>query len=450
MPTALAASVVHLECIDGRDDHFKIEIAPWEKKIFGGYDDEQITRLKELENHGGVIIVSNENGQLLIDASDCSVPVKINGNIISRAGLKSIDILKIGNSVWKSSALQVRNEILNDVDNGKTSFTKSFGSMLGLDELRDFRISNLFSEVFKRHSLEATEEQLVTGTTKNTPSLTDIEISWAKPWLFSRLIVLSVVLTFLLVAGFNIYENQKLIPGLIFIGSFVMPLASVIFFMEINAPRNISIFLLMLMLFIGGVASLLVTLLVSNNMVWLYNTFDASAAAFIEEPAKILIVVLVLGKYMRYKWILNGLLLGAAVGAGFGAFESAGYAFEEGLGKGFDAMVDNLIVRGLLAPFMHVVWTANAAAALWLVKGDKPFSWNMLADSRFLRVFFLSMATHFAWNAQFSLVPLPYVYDVKFILLGLLSWTVCFMLIQAGLKELNSARHREIERLSAE
>ncbi len=448
MDSVIAASVIHLECIDGRDDHFRLELAAGEKKILGGYEDPSIILLKELENQGGVIVITNVNGQLFVDASDCSVPVKINGAIISKASLKSIDLLKIGNSIWKSTAPGFVDQ--KEDTTGRNSFTKSFGNMLGLDELRDFNISNLFSEVFKRHRLEDTEEQLVTGTSRNTPALTDIEISWAKPWLFSRLIVLSVVLTFLLVAGFNMFENQKLIPGLIFIGTFVMPLATVIFFMEVNAPRNISVFLLMLMLFIGGVASLLITLLVSERMPWLYNTFDASGAAIIEEPAKILIVVLVLGKYMRYKWILNGLLLGAAVGAGFGAFESAGYAFELGLANGFSAMVDNIILRGLLAPFMHVVWTANAAAALWLVKGDRPFSWNMLGDARFLRVFILSTATHFVWNAQFGLVRLPLVVDLKYLLLGILSWTVCFMLIQAGLKQLNQARHAEIERLSAE
>ena len=72
------------------------------------------------------------------------------------------------------------------------------------------------------------------------------------------------------------------------------------------------------------------------------------------------------------------LLIGAAVGAGFGALESAGYAFEAflrpvaseggqgGLTKGYNALVDNIVLRGFLAPFMHVIWTANAAAALWI------------------------------------------------------------------------------------
>lgn len=448
MSTAIAASSIHLECIDGKDDHFKVELAPGDKKVFGGFEDAGITRLRELENIGGVIIVTNMEGQLHIDATDCAIPVKINGNMVAKSILRSMDLLKIGNTLWR--ATRIDDTALTESNNLRPSFTKSFGNMLGLEEIRDLRFSNLFSEVFKKHTLEETEEQLVTGTARNTPALTEIEVSWAKPWLFSRLIVLSVVLTFLLVAAFNVYENQKLIPGLIFIGTFVMPLATVIFFMEVNAPRNISIFLLTLLLFIGGVASLLITLFISDNMAWLFNLFGNSGAAFIEEPAKILIVVLVVGKYMRYKWILNGLLLGAAVGAGFGAFESAGYAFEWGMGNGFSAMVDNIILRGLLAPFMHVVWTANAAAAFLIVKGDRQFKWEMLGDGRFLRVFLLSVATHFIWNADFGLVSLPLVMDLKYLLLGAVSWTVCFMLIQAGLKQLNQARHAEIERLSAE
>src|SRR5207244_7482217 len=48
----------------------------------------------------------------------------------------------------------------------------------------------------------------------------------------------------------------------------------------------------------------------------------------IEEVAKLATVVLVVRQATRYKYILNGMLFGAAVGVGFAVFESAGYAFE--------------------------------------------------------------------------------------------------------------------------
>jgi RsiW-degrading membrane proteinase PrsW (M82 family) len=200
--------------------------------------------------------------------------------------------------------------------------------------------------------------------------------------------------------------------------------------------------------------SLVVTLLLSSPLSFLYKTFDAAGAPFIEEPAKILVVVLVLWKISRYKWILNGLLIGAAVGAGFGAFESAGYAFEAMIAADpgtiqVQAGIDSIVVRGMLAPFMHVIWTANAAAGIWMVKGDKPFEWNMLLHPKFLRVFLLSVALHFVWNSNFGLVKIPVFADLKYLLLGIISWTIGFMIIQTGLKQLNEARKAELDRLKA-
>lgn len=237
-----------------------------------------------------------------------------------------------------------------------------------------------------------------------------------------------------------------------FVGAFAMPLATLIFFLEMNAPRNISIFLVMFMVFVGGFASLFMTLVLSNPLDFVYKAFDAAGAPFIEEPMKLLLTVIIVGSFVRYKWILNGLLFGAALGVGFGGFESAGYAFDQlfvqGQGLNFDGIVDSIFVRGMLAPFMHVVWTANAAGALWLVKGDKKFSWVMLGDMKFLRVFISSVALHFIWNSNFSLIRIPVFADIKYLILGTISWVICFMLVQAGLKQLNDARKLEIDRLA--
>jgi RsiW-degrading membrane proteinase PrsW (M82 family) len=93
---------------------------------------------------------------------------------------------------------------------------------------------------------------------------------------------------------------------------------------------------------------------------------------------------------------------------------------------------------------MHIVWTANTAAALWLVKGDRPFSWDMLKAPAFLRVFLSSVLIHAIWNAPFNLVPLPFHFDLKEVVLGILSWIICLRLVQAGLNQLNTARQQLI------
>ncbi len=441
-----------LECIDGADDHFQINVPEGGSITLGSDASKNSVFIKELETDPGYLVVANTNGLLYVDGSNLNTQLKINGSLVTTGMIKPTDLLKIGNSVWKSVPSEESTQHTVD-PNAPTGFDfvrQKFTSIIGLEELKDFKLQNIFSSVFKKHSFVEMEEQLVTGTSRNTPPITEIEIGWARPWLFSRLLLLSVFLTVMLIMGFRIFENPNLIPGLIFIGSFAMPVATLIFFLEMNVPRNISIFMVFALLFVGGIVSLFVALIFFNRLEFMSSMLGASAAGIIEEWAKLLIVVLLLGRFIRYKWLLNGLLFGAAIGCGFGAFESAGYAFTTMVNNNnFEAGVNSIILRGMLAPFMHVVWTANSAAALWLVKGDKKFEWSMLGAPRFLRVMIASMILHMIWNAPFSLVPLPIVLDLKYLLLGVLAWIICFRLVQEGLAQLNKARHTEIERLQS-
>ena len=448
MKTTSTSNVI-LECIDGDDDRFTATIEEGTSISIGHSSNKPDNSIRELSADDGNIFFSCLDGKLLIDASACKAVIKLNGNFIIKSAIGHNDILRIGQSIWKAHFPQLtagaaKPESFNQLN-------RHFGALIGLDGLKDFKFGSVFSRVFKKHTFTQMEDQLVTGTSTNTPAITDIETSWAKPWLFSRLLALSVILTVILAVGVQTFQNPKIIPGLIFIGTFAVPVSTLIFFLEMNAPRNISIFLVVMLLFIGGVASLIVALIFFRSFDFLSGILGASAAGIIEETAKILIIVGIFGRAIRYKWILNGLLFGAAIGCGFGAFESAGYAFESfiGQGGGFSSGVESITIRGLLAPFMHIVWTANAAAALWLVKGDKKFAVGMLADPRFLRVMIASMLLHMIWNAPFTTIPLPFVYDLKYPVLGILGWIICFRLVQAGLKQLNEARHIEVQRLQA-
>ncbi|MEO7312444.1 MAG: PrsW family glutamic-type intramembrane protease [Chitinophagaceae bacterium] len=439
---------VILECIDGVDDHCTATIEPGSSISIGHMANDPNTSITELNEEHGNISFTYNNGLLMIDASSCKAVVKLNGNPVIKNSIGNNDILRIGQSIWKANFPAV---LGSTVQQGTGNALKNqFGSLIGLEGLHDFKFRSLFSQVFKKHSFTEMEDQLITGTSSNTPAITDIETSWAKPWLFSRLLLLAVILSVALAMGVQTFENVKIIPGLIFIGTFAVPVSTLIFFLELNAPRNISIFLVVVLLFIGGVASLILALVFFKSFDFLSGLLGVSAAGIIEETAKLLIIVGIFGRAVRYKWVLNGLLFGAAIGCGFGAFESAGYALESFLGQGgFGDGVYNIALRGLLAPFMHIVWTANAAAALWLVKGDKKFAWNMLANPRFLRVMIASMLLHMTWNAPFTTISLPVVLDLKFPVLGIIAWAICFRLVQAGLKQLNDARRVEVDRLSA-
>jgi RsiW-degrading membrane proteinase PrsW (M82 family) len=150
----------------------------------------------------------------------------------------------------------------------------------------------------------------------------------------------------------------------------------------------------------------------------------------VEEIAKFLAVAWY-AQYARYKYILNGLLFGAAVGAGFEIFENAGYAFETAhRTMAVDAIEGSLLNRGLTAPFCHIVWTSISAAALWRARGDQPLSASHFLDPGFLRAFLVPVGLHMIWNS-----PIPNPFHLKDAMVGLAGWFVVLGLVQQGLRQ---------------
>jgi RsiW-degrading membrane proteinase PrsW (M82 family) len=237
------------------------------------------------------------------------------------------------------------------------------------------------------------------------------------------------------------FANPNLVPGLIMMGSLAVPLATVFLFFELNTPRNVSFHQVLMLVCFGGIVSLFVSLLgfSVSNLDWL----GASSAGIVEETGKLLAVALIARK-AKYKYILNGMLFGAAVGAGFAAFESAGYAFRELLNANFnlDAMSAVIHLRAFLTPFGHVAWTAIAAGALWRTKGDRNLTPSMFTDPTFLKAFSIPVVLHMIWNS-----PIPSPFHVLQLALGAAGWFVVFGLVQQGLYQV---RHEQIRIAEAE
>jgi RsiW-degrading membrane proteinase PrsW (M82 family) len=210
-------------------------------------------------------------------------------------------------------------------------------------------------------------------------------------------------------------------------GAFAVPLSVVFFFFEMNVLRNISVYQVFKAIIAGGLLSLITSLFGFQlfQLTWL----GASSAGIIEETGKLL-ALLILYQRTQHRWILNGLLLGGAVGAGFAVFESAGYALRILVFDGPDAMFDNIWLRGLLSPGAHTAWTALVGAALWRARGDRPTSWSILEDARFLRVFAFAIGLHMIWNAPIQL-PL----FAKQIALTAVAWMAILGFVQSGLKQ---------------
>lgn len=318
--------------------------------------------------------------------------------------------------------------------------SEKFARIAGIEKIEGFSFSKLFKEVFAKHSSTEVENGFVVGTEKTTPQLDEVEVNWPTPWIFVRMMIASIVVYFLFLYAFKEFENLKLIPAIIMMGAFAIPISTLMFFFEINITRNISISHIAKLLFGGGVASLIISLFLfelkiinSESLTWL----GASIAGPVEETGKLLAVLLIPG-VNKYKYKINGLLLGATVGAGFAIFETMGYAFEVMLMSGaagenwLGMMTDVIFMRGVLSPLCHIIWTAITCCALWRVKGDNVFDFRMLADIRFLRLFAIPVVLHMIWNSPFD-IP----FYGKYIILGFIGWFIVISLLQEGLNEIS-------------
>ena len=334
--------------------------------------------------------------------------------------------------------------------------------------------SGLLREAFSTHDELEIEERWANGTIGNIPSISQVSVECPRPWMFARMFFLTLVAYFLLNYLWLHFHNPNMLPGLIFVGTCVFPLCVLVFFFELNARRNVSIFLVGRILFLGGSLSLLFSLFMFKVTSALgLNWMGASVAGIAEEIGKLLAVVAV-ARNRRYPYILNGILFGAAVGTGFAIYESAGYALNalvvnilnivltntekvvatlnspqlatlnlyEKISQIYamlaemsrDDFIGVINIRGFLAPMCHIIWTAITAGGFWLVKGSRKFSVSMLFDIRFIGCLLSSMLLHAIWNCSWN--PNVFCAFDKQIALGIIGWIIVLTIARLGFKQL--------------
>lgn len=163
--------------------------------------------------------------------------------------------------------------------------------------------------------------------------------------------------------------NVNLIPTLILLGSFLVPFSVVLFSVE-RVTGNLAPIHVIVAFFAGGIVGVLAASLLESDLhatTWIYLR-----VGLIEEAVKA-IVLLVVGRNVVPKTPRQGALLGAAVGAGFAAFESAGYAFNAAVttsGIDLGSMLQTEAMRSILTPVCHVLWTAILGAVIFGATGN--------------------------------------------------------------------------------
>lgn len=324
--------------------------------------------------------------------------------------------------------------------NAQSIINDNLDKITGARSKNYVRFKDLFKNTFAKHTEKELDEVFICGGEKTTPALKDVDPTKATAWVYFKILVFFILAYIPVRIGFITYGNSNFLPAMIMLSAFAVPVTVLIFFYEINIFRNIPFYKVMKYFILGGALSLIVAILFfSLDFNTDISTFDgALMVGVIEEIAKAAIVAFFLFKEKRSNYILNGLLIGAAVGAGFAAFETAGYILNYGLKGGLQSMLEVIKVRGILAPGGHVAWAAIEGAALMYVKGFDKLDKRHINDKRFLLICLIPIVLHGIWD-----MPINLPYYILPLTLTLLAWLVIIYFINLGLKQVDDAKELE-------
>jgi protease PrsW len=194
---------------------------------------------------------------------------------------------------------------------------------------------------------------------------------WAPRWWL--VLPIGIVLWAATVADAFYTNNLILLPTVVLLGSFLVPVTGVVWYLDHDPSPALSPRRIVLAFILAGVLGALAASILEYWLVFGSGLLGLLKVGFIEELVKgVLVVVFALG--LRSFTTRDGMVLGATVGFGFAALESSGYALASlfvvqgnQLFLSLPSVVLNELVRGLLAPFGHGLWTAILGGVIFHV-----------------------------------------------------------------------------------
>jgi len=197
-----------------------------------------------------------------------------------------------------------------------------------------------------------------------------------------------------------ITANLVLVPTLVMLGSFLAPVTFVAWAFERRRSDQVTAELLFKTFVVGGVLGVLAASVAESYLLrpspWMFF-----GVGLLEEAAK-LAALAYCTRHLTVRSAQDGAILGATVGLGFAAFESAGYALVASFtvhGLSLTDLVETELLRGLLSPFGHGVWTAILGAVLFSTAGRTGFRMTGRLVGAYLGVSIL----HGLWDSMDSI-----------------------------------------------
>jgi protease PrsW len=194
----------------------------------------------------------------------------------------------------------------------------------------------------------------------------------------------------------EVTEDNILVPTVIIVGSFMVPVTMAAFALSRRRDGYLTTEEVVLGFLLGGTLGVVGSALAETYLLPAASgTFIA--VGLIEELGKGA-VLLIVAHQVHHRAPRDGMVLGAVVGAGFAAFESAGYALQTLLDnlnhQSVIAVLEIEAYRAVLAPFGHITWTALIGGALFASSRGGRFQ---LSRALFLTVLGV-VALHALWD----------------------------------------------------
>jgi protease PrsW len=176
------------------------------------------------------------------------------------------------------------------------------------------------------------------------------------------------------------------LPTIVLLGSFLVPVTAVAWYLDHDPSPALSPRRIMAAFVIAGVIGVVAASVLEFWLVFGPGLIGNLKVGLIEEFVKGAAIVLLAWGLRSYA-TRDGMVLGAAVGFGFAALESSGYALAslfvvqgQQLFLSLPSVVVTELVRGVLAPFGHGLWSAILGGVIFHAarKGHLRLTWSVL------------------------------------------------------------------------
>jgi RsiW-degrading membrane proteinase PrsW (M82 family) len=208
--------------------------------------------------------------------------------------------------------------------------------------------------------------------------------AWAPRWW--AVLLIGLALWAAAVGAMYLTGNIILLPTIVLLGSFLVPVTAISWYLDHDGSPSVSPRRIVSAFIIAAVLGLIVASLLEFWLVYGPGTIGLLKVGFIEEFVKgAAIILLAIG--LRSYATRDGMVLGAAVGFGFAALETSGYALAslfvvqgQQLFLSLPSVVFTELVRGVLAPFGHGLWSAILGGVIFYAArhGRVRMIWSVL------------------------------------------------------------------------